>query len=471
MNSKAQITKYIVADLVAAACSWVLFFLFRKIYLEPEKFGYKVDVVFDDRFWLGLVIVPLFWLMLYSIVGLYNKIFRRYRIQELGQVLLYSFIGVMVIFFTLLLDDEVANYTYLYRSFLTLFGLHFGFTILFRLLLTNRTVKRVHRREIGFNTAIIGMNEKALNTYHEIEGIKNSPGNKFVGYVVVNGGSGLLKEEGLPELGHFTEIHKIIEEHQLEEVIIAMESSEHEHLSKILNELEGCNVLIKIIPDMYDILSGSVKMTSIFGAPLIEIDPEIMPAWQFSIKRFIDITASLLALLILAPFLLVIAILVKLSSPGPIIFKQVRIGIHGQPFNIYKFRSMGLNAEDDGPQLSSRNDPRITSIGVFMRRTRMDELPQFFNVVKGDMSLVGPRPEREHFINEIMKEAPHYRHLHKVRPGISSWGQVKYGYAENVDEMIQRLKYDILYIENMSLAVDLKIMFYTLLIIMKGSGK
>lgn len=471
MNQKLQIAKYVLADLVAASGSWVLFFLFRKIYLEPEKYGYKVDVVFDQNFWYGLVLVPAFWITLFAVSGAYKDIFRRYRIKELGQTLFLSIFGSLLIFFMLLLDDQVADYTYLGRSLLTLFGLHFGFTFLFRIILTNRTVKRVHRRQIGFNTAIIGMNEKALKTFHEIEAIKNSPGNKFVGYVVVNGGSGLLREEGLPELGHFTRIHEIIKEHELEEVIIAIESSEHEHLSKILTELEGCNVLIKIIPDMYDILSGSVKMTSIFGALLIEIDHEIMPTWQFSIKRFMDITISLLAVLVLLPFLLVLAVLVKLSSPGPVIFKQIRIGKNGKPFKIYKFRSMDVNAETNGPQLSSTDDPRITPIGRFMRRTRMDELPQFFNVLKGDMSLVGPRPEREHFINEILKQAPHYRHLHKVRPGISSWGQVKFGYAENVDQMIQRLKYDVLYIENMSLAVDLKIMFYTLLIILRGSGK
>ncbi len=242
-------------------------------------------------------------------------------------------------------------------------------------------------------------------------------------------------------------------------------------MSRILNELEGTNVRIKIIPDMYDILSGSVKMTSIFGAPLIEVNPQIMPAWQFAIKRAFDIGFSLVALLLLLVPMLVIATLVKLTSPGPVFFRQERIGLGGKPFRIIKFRSMVADAERNGPQLSSASDPRITSIGRFLRRTRMDELPQFWNVLKGDMSLVGPRPERQHFIDEILKVAPHYRHLHKVRPGITSWGQVKFGYAENVEQMVRRLKYDILYIENMSMAVDLKILAYTVLIILKGDGK
>jgi len=214
-----------------------------------------------------------------------------------------------------------------------------------------------------------------------------------------------------------------------------------------------------------------VKMSSIFGAPLIEVNPEIMPAWQFSLKRIIDIAVSILALMLLSPLMLVIALLVKVSSPGPVFFRQERVGKNGKPFQIVKFRSMYTDAEKNGPLLSSSTDPRITPIGRWLRRTRMDELPQFWNVLKGDMSLVGPRPERRHFIAEIMKLAPHYRHLHKVRPGITSWGQVKFGYAENVDQMVRRLKYDILYIENMSLAVDLKILAYTVLIILKGDGK
>lgn len=222
---------------------------------------------------------------------------------------------------------------------------------------------------------------------------------------------------------------------------------------------------------MYDILSGSVKMTSIFGAPLIEVNREIMPAWQRSLKRIMDICVSILCLLLLAPLYIGLMIAVKLSSPGPIFFKQERLGFHGRPFNIIKFRTMYIDAEKEGPQLSSENDSRITNLGKWLRKTRLDEFPQFYNVLKGDMSLVGPRPERQFFIDQILEIAPHYRHLHKVRPGITSWGQVKYGYAENVDEMVQRLKYDVIYIENMSLAVDFKILGYTVLTVLKGTGK
>ncbi|MBL7950175.1 MAG: sugar transferase [Flavobacteriales bacterium] len=471
MDRRKLVALYVLADLASGALAWTLFYLYRKVVLEPIKFGYDVDVVLDTNFYKGLVLIPLFWFGLYTVMGGYREIHRRYRILELGQVLLVSLLGVTVIFFVLLLDDEVANYRYYYRSFLTLFGLHFSINFILRFVLTSGTVRRVHDRRIGFNTILVGGNERALAIHAEIEAMPKSPGNRFVGFVNVNGGDQLLTSIGLPRLGKWNELRRVIGQHAVEEAIIAVDSGEHEHISRIMNELEGTGVRIKIIPDMYDILSGSVKMTSIFGAPLIEVNPQIMPAWQFSLKRALDITASALALLILAPAYSILAICVKFSSPGRVFFWQERIGKHGRPFQIVKFRSMYADAERNGPQLSSSTDTRITPFGRWMRKTRMDELPQFWNVLKGDMSLVGPRPERQHFIDAITELAPHYRHLHKVRPGITSWGQVKFGYAENVHQMIRRLKYDILYIENMSLAMDLKIMAYTVLIILKGDGK
>ncbi|MEO8591411.1 MAG: sugar transferase [Flavobacteriales bacterium] len=471
MDRRAQVAKYVMADVLGSAIAWTLFYAYRKVYLEPIKFGYEVPLTFDTNFYKGLVLVPLFWFGLYTVVGGYRDIYRRFRTKELGQTLMISLIGVVVIFFVLLLDDQVANYRYHYRSFLALFALHFTFTFLPRFVLTSHTVRRVHDRRIGFNTVLIGGNERAMAIHAEITSMPQSPGNRFIGFVNVNGGDQLLTTVGLERLGKWYDLREVIEKHGVEEAIIAVDSGEHEHISRIMNELEGTGVRIKVIPDMYDILSGSVKMTSIFGTPLIEVNPEIMPAWQFSLKRIVDVVVSTLALLVLSPVFLVIAGLVKWTSHGPIFFRQERVGKHGRPFQIIKFRSMVCDAEKNGPQLSSTTDPRITAIGRWLRRTRMDELPQFWNVLKGDMSLVGPRPERQHFIDAITEVAPHYRHLHKVRPGITSWGQVKFGYAENVQQMVRRLKYDILYIENMSLAVDLKILAYTVLIILKGDGK
>ena len=222
---------------------------------------------------------------------------------------------------------------------------------------------------------------------------------------------------------------------------------------------------------MQDFLLGTVKVQSIFHTPLIQISPDLMPPWQQSVKRAMDIVLSIIAMIILSPVYLFTAIAVKFSSKGPIIYSQERVGHFGKPFRMHKFRSMYSDAEKGTPMLSSSSDSRITRVGKFIRKVRLDEIPQFYSVLIGDMSLVGPRPERQFFIDQIVQRAPHYMLLQKVKPGITSWGQVKFGYAENVDEMIVRLKYDILYIENMSIAMDIKIMIYTVLIVLMGRGK
>ena len=473
MNRSAQVTKHVIGDWLTAATAWALFYIFRKYYIEQLKFGLPIPIVLSERFYLGLLLVPAFWLVLYAITGSYKDIFRKSRLKELGQTIIITLIGVVILFFALILDDTTISYRTYYQYFFTLFGLHLSLTFTIRFFLTNQTVRKVHRRKIGFNTLLVGSNENAWNLFQELESNKHSTGNKFMGFVHIddkNGFSAQLKER-LPHVGEFNNIKEIIKKFKIEEVIIAIESNEHENIGRIINELEEPNILIKVIPDMYDILSGQVKMSSIFGAPLIQITYDIMPPWQRNLKRVIDISVALFAFTVLSPVYIILAILVKATSKGPIIYSHERIGLHGDPFYIHKFRSMYMDAEKNGPALSSKNDPRITPLGKFLRKSRLDELPQFYNVLIGEMSIVGPRPERQFFIEQITVTAPHYKHLHKVRPGITSWGQVKYGYAENVPQMIERLKYDVIYIENMSLAVDLKIMIYTILIVFQGRGK
>ncbi|MBS4060246.1 MAG: sugar transferase [Bacteroidetes bacterium] len=471
MNWKLQVTKYILFDWIAALFAWSLFYIFRKQSEDPF-FYENFEIVFSDpNFWYGIILIPLGWLLLYAIVGTYRKIYRKARLRELGQTFVITLIGLTVIFFVAILDDVIVTYKSYYQSFAVVFSLHFILTYAGRLALTSVTVRKIHNKEIGFNTIIVGSNGNATRIYNEIEKQERSAGNLFIGFLSVYDKDDYRIGEFLPHLGSYEDIKRIVAEYQIEEVIIAIERTETDTIDKIIAKLEETSVVIKIIPIMQDILFGSVKQSGIWHAPLIQISPDLMPAWQQSVKRIMDIAVSLIAMVLLIPVYIFTAVGVKLSSKGPILYSQERIGLKGKPFKMHKFRSMFSDAENAGPQLSSENDPRITPFGRFCRKVRLDEIPQFYTVLKGDMSLVGPRPERHFYIDQIVKRAPHYRLLLKVKPGITSWGQVKYGYASNVDEMIERLKYDILYIENMSIAMDIKILIYTILIVLQGRGK
>ncbi|MDE5839363.1 MAG: sugar transferase, partial [Muribaculaceae bacterium] len=260
-------------------------------------------------------------------------------------------------------------------------------------------------------------------------------------------------------------------ERNIDQIILAPQKSDEENILNLVYRLFPIGKPIKLSPDTLNFMTSSIRLKDIYGYPLVDLTHSSMSESEKNIKRTFDFTVSLITLIALSPLYLVLAIWVKKDSKGPVFYRQERIGLKERPFNIIKFRTMRTDAENDGPQLSSDFDPRVTKSGRIMRKYRLDELPQFWNVLKGEMSIVGPRPERKFFINKIIRKAPYYTLLYQARPGITSWGMVQYGYASDIDEMVDRSKYDLIYISNMSILVDLKIMLYTILTILEGKGK
>ncbi len=470
MNRTKHTILYIVSDYFFSALAWAIFFFFRKIFIEKKIFG-ESYLTIDENFIIGIIVIPLFWLFLYYLTGYYSDIYRKSRLKELSTTFAVTLFGVLIIFFKLILDDIIASYTDYYNSLLFLFSIQFILIYIPRLIITSRTINRIHKGEIGFSTLLVGSNGESVRVYKEISEMPRKPGNKFVGYVNIYDKKNEELEKNLKMIGKFDDLPRLIHDNEIEEVIIAIESTEHHKIEMILSKLLMTNVRIKILPSHYDFFIGYVKLLSTYKTPLIQIDNRTMSVAQENIKRLIDIIFSSIALILLIPVYIFTALGVKLTSKGPIFYLQERIGKNGKPFKIIKFRSMYTDAEKNGPALSSKNDSRITPFGKFMRKTRLDEIPQFLNVLIGHMSLVGPRPERKYFIDQIVKKAPFYLNLLKVKPGITSLGQVKYGYAENVEQMIERMKYDLVYLQNMSIYLDFKIMILTVKTVLSASGK
>jgi len=473
MNKTQKLFFYVFFDILSAALTWIIFFIYRKYNVDHSVFEhFTTSVLQDSKFYVGLIALPIYWIFLHVFIGAYTNPFKKSRLRELEITLLATFFGTLIFFFIFILDDIVNTPFDYIKYFCILIFLQFFLTYIPRVLITTITINRINSGKIGFNTLVIGSDVIALNIYQNI--IKQTPYvQKYIlGYIQLPEEHDEAIAEKLPCLGTLANVTAIIKEHQIKELIIAIQNGKRKFIETIITSIsDNRDLTLKIIPQSQDYLIGNVKISAILQEPLISVSTKDLPVWQYVIKRFMDISLSVFAIILLIPLYLFCAIGVKLSSKGSIFYLQERIGLNGKPFHIIKFRSMVADAEKGVPQLSSKDDPRITKFGQFMRKTRLDETPQFVNVLLGNMSLVGPRPERQYYIDQILKVAPHYKLLLTVKPGMTSWGQVKFGYAENIDEMVERLKWDILYLDNMSLQTDIKILIYTALIVLKGTGK
>ncbi len=439
---------YVIADVLSSIVVWLLFLLFRWLVYEGRLFSVDSVLIPAFNFYEPLIWYPIYCLIIYYLSGAYLHIFDKTYGKELLNTLLCSLIIAIGAFFFIIIDDKVDSYHNYYTSFLVLFLLQFFLSYPPRLCITAIGKWRIGRGKIALHTVIIGT-EKAIYTLKErmpdVDTTYTLDPQEIVTFPTFQG------------------------QNHINRVIIA--SNDEKEVYRIIHAVYPYRVDISFPPRVYDMLTGAAKIRQLTDTPLVTVTEPPMNDVQLSFKRAFDIVASLVCLLVLSPVFLLVAIAVKADSHGPVLYKQERIGLYGRPFHILKFRTMIDGAEKSLPQLAKEDDPRITRVGRILRKYRLNELPQFWNILRGDMSIVGPRPERAYYIDKIAEQAPYYCLLYKIRPGLTSWGPIRVGYTDTLEKMIQRLNYDIVYMENMSLLLDVKIMLHTLKVIVDGKGQ
>ncbi|MDR2385764.1 MAG: sugar transferase [Tannerella sp.] len=445
MNKNRQTLKYIVSDFLTAILAWLLFNLLRYSEIAKYDFSTLSNYLLYYQVLKGQILMPFFWFFIYFLSGYYNKPFGKSRIGELFTTLISVTTGTVMIFFIVVLDDLPKSFHIYYNLFFALCGLQFLLTYTGRIWITSHALRKIRNHEWSKNVIIIGKGKNAEKTKKELQNTE---------YKII---------ECLDENEN---IANIIENRQIDEIIV---SSDSENIAQLLYHLYRYRCPIKIAPKRNNLLS-KIKVKDIHSVPFVDITENNFSEAGKNIKFLMDKTVAVLILLLLSPLYVYIALKVKADSKGAVFFRQERIGYRGKPFTIVKFRTMYADSEKQGPLLTERDDKRVTPFGRFLRKYRLDEIPQFWNVLKGDMSLVGPRPEQRYYIDRIVEKAPYYYLLHNVRPGITSLGMVKYGYADTVDKMIERLDYDILYYKNMSLLLDITILLHTVKTVFTGKG-
>lgn len=459
-------SKYFISDIITAYIGWLLFFIIRKTQIEHVPFDFQLFAK-DANFFLAGFIVVGYWICIYSLTNTYQSIYTKSRLAEIIKTILQSLIGCLVLTFIVVLDDAVETYTDYYYLMNRMFLIHLIPTLFMRLIWLYKAKSDMKSGEVSFSTILIGSHKDLNKIYQDILSLRYTQGLELTS-VYSN-----KKQLDIPlPLQNFelSQIENQLKKSSATYAILALSKDEREELPKYISALDEKGYLIKIIPELHESLTTHTKITNPIGASLIDIHTHIMSPAQEAFKRGFDLTVSIVALIILFPVFIIVSILIRKSSKGPIFYCQERIGQYGKPFTIYKFRSMYTDAEDTGPQLSYTNDNRATPIGLWIRKYRVDEIPQFLNVLVGDMSIVGPRPERKFYADQIIQRNPEYKYIYKLKPGITSWGMVRFGYASNVEEMIERMQYDMMYVNNYSILMDFRIIIYTIKTIVSGKG-